>query len=397
MEAIADEERKVSDDEAETTGELPEQSAEGDDEPLEDENVGEDEESGADAGGDGDDAEDDAEPAIEQGDETNPEEDPATGDDTSVTEGENREEPADGEEEDVEGEVGESPLPLASVVEAVLFAAREPIKIAQIARAVGKRTRQKAVRQAIEELNIHYLETARAFEIAEISGRYQLMSRPEYARHIMRIYPKKDLSEKEKSHRLTPTSLDTLAIIAYKQPVTRGEIEHIRGVACGSVLKTLIERGTVRVAGKRTDLVGQPRVYGTTEAFLAEFGLGSLDELPLRNDFLGILGDDTGAVELFPEAGESQAVPEEAPIQEPEAEPEPQSDAEATEIEPGEVDQPESEETPAQPPEPEEESQSDTETAEAGTAMDPPAAEDEPDEEDAPEEDEKAAQENENV
>ena len=222
-----------------------------------------------------------------------------------------------GEDEEEDADPG---FPLISVVEAVLFAAREPLKTMQIARAVGKRTRQDAVRDAIAELNVHYLETGRAFEIAEISGRHQLMSRPEYATHIMRIYPKRELAEKEKSHRLTPAALDTLAIIAYKQPVTRGEIERIRGVGCGPALKTLIERGSVRVAGKRTDLVGQPLVYGTTEAFLAEFGLGALDELPLRSEFLGMIGQEDQPVELLEEAtdanAESAAVPGSDPAEE---------------------------------------------------------------------------------
>lgn len=201
-------------------------------------------------------------------------------------------------------------LPLLSVIEAVLFAAREPLKAAQIARAVGKGTRQDAVRTAIDELNVQYLDTSRAFEIAEISGRFQLMSRPEFVSHIMKIYPKKELVEKDRSSRLTPAALDTLAIIAYKQPVTRGDIEHIRGVGCGPVLKALIERGSVRVAGKRTDLVGQPLMYGTTEAFLAEFGLGSIEELPLRNEFLGMLGEPAP---MAPEAtGEEEGAEEQA-------------------------------------------------------------------------------------
>lgn len=223
----------------------------------------------------------------------------------------------EGDEEDEDaGEEGEA-LPIAAVVEAVLFAAREPLKPAQIARAVGKRTRQDAVRAAVEELNVHYLETGRAFEIAEISERYQLMSRPEYARHIMRIYPKRELqSDKDKSQRLTPAALDTLAIIAYKQPVMRSEIERIRGVACGPVLKMLIERGSVKPVG-RLEVIGKPTVFGTTEKFLAEFGLGSLDELPLRNSFLPPPGEEP-KVELFPEenGGENAAAAPETPGEE---------------------------------------------------------------------------------
>lgn len=278
----------------EAISEVAENTAEDEDLPEDDAPVEEDE---AEAGEDNDGGESDA-PAESEGDEAD------------------------------EAEDGEAPaLPLASVVEAVLFAAREPLKLAQIARAVGRRTRQDAVRAAVDELNVQYLETARAFEIAEISGRFQLMSRPEYVRHIMRIYPKREMAEKDRVARLTPAALDTLAIVAYKQPVTRADIEHIRGVACGPALKTLIERGSVRVVGKKADLVGQPLVYATTEAFLAEFGLGSLDELPMRNEFVAM---DAGG----------DILPEEQPENRAEAEP---AGDEAGEPEPESVESPEPE------------------------------------------------------
>lgn len=194
-------------------------------------------------------------------------------------------EPVDEDGDEAGGDDGPE-LPFDSVVEAILFASREPLKAAQIARAVGRGIRQNAVREAMDRLNLFYLENGRAFEIAEISERFQLMSRPEYVSHLKRLYPKDAAGgDKGKTQRLTPAALDTLSIIAYKQPVTRAEIERVRGVGCGPVLRSLIERGTVKVAGKRADLIGQPLTYGTTEAFLVEFGLGSLDELPLRNEF----------------------------------------------------------------------------------------------------------------
>ena len=243
----------------------------------------------------------DPDPAVEEPEAVPPEDGAADADHDGREDGEESGDAEESGEETDEDAAGDSVLPLVAVVEAVLFAAREPLKLQQIARAVGKRTRQEAVREAIDELNVQYLETSRAFEIAEVSGRYQLMSRPEFVSHIMKIYPKKELIEKDRSNRLTPAALDTLSIIAYKQPVTRADIEHVRGVGCGPVLRALMERGSVRIAGKRTDLVGQPLLYGTTEAFLVEFGLGSLDELPLRNEFLGMLGETPQAVELVPE------------------------------------------------------------------------------------------------
>lgn len=220
--------------------------------------------------------------------EENTEED--SGDESTEEDGAENEDPDENgdedEEDEDETEQTESSLPLTSIVEAILFAAREPLKVAQIARAVGKRTRQDSIREAMEELNVQYLESGRAFEIAEISGKYQMMSRPEFAAHIMRIYPKREVTEKDKTQRLTPAMLDTLAIIAYKQPVMRSEIDHIRGASCANHLRALIERGTVREFGRRTDLVGKPAVFGTTERFLIEFGLGSIDELPMRNEFI---------------------------------------------------------------------------------------------------------------
>lgn len=246
----------------------------------------------------------------EAGDETeNAVEDPDAEEDVEEEEAEE----TDGEEP----EDDESALPLMSVVEAVLFAAREPLKLVQIARAVGKRTRQEAVRTAIDELNLVYLDSGRAFEIAEISGRYQLMSKPEYARHIMRLYPKRELTEKDKTPKLTPAALETLTIVAYKQPVTRGEIEHIRGVGCGQTIRTLMERGSVIKKGKREDLIGQPPTYITTDAFLVEFGLGSLDELPMRHEIVGMFSVPLPTTETEPEAADDT----EEPSAEAEAEP----------------------------------------------------------------------------
>ncbi len=237
------------------------------------------------------------------------------------------EEAEEGEGEEEEAEDDESALPLMSVVEAVLFAAREPLKLVQIARAVGKRTRQEAVRTAIDELNLVYLDSGRAFEIADISGRYQLMSKPEYARHIMRLYPKRELTDKDKAHKLTPAALEHLTIVAYKQPVTRGEIEHIRGVGCGQTIRTLMERGSVIKKGKREDLIGQPPTYVTTDSFLVEFGLGSLDELPMRHEIVGMFGPSFPVAE--PEVVPADdAEPDEAPEPEEEAQPQPEPEPE---------------------------------------------------------------------
>lgn len=266
------------------------------------------------------------EAAVEENEEADGEENGDGGEGKEIEDEENGD---DGDADEADGDDSGAPgsaYPLSAVVEALLFAAREPLKPAQIARAAGGRTRQSAVREAVADLNVHYLETGRAFEIAEISGRFQLMSRPEYAAHIMRIYPKRDVQEKDKTQHLTPSLMDTLAIIAYKQPVMRSEIDHIRGVPSANALRTLIARGSVKEVGRRSDLVGKPAVYGTTERFLAEFGLGSLDELPMRNDFVDPQGPPPVEVALSPEgedAGQApaeEATPEETAPEETPAE-----------------------------------------------------------------------------
>ncbi len=187
-------------------------------------------------------------------------------------------------------------LPLAGVVEAVLIGARHALTPKQIARCVGKGTRVDAVRAVIDELNAHYLEAGRAFEIVETAGKFQFMTRPEYAPHLQKLYGG---SKKKDERKLSPAALDTLSIIAYKQPLTRVEVETVRGVNCGPVLRGLIERGSVRVVGKKTDVVGQPLLYGTTPAFLEEFGLASLEMLPMLHE----LRQATGTEEPLPEEG----------------------------------------------------------------------------------------------
>lgn len=192
------------------------------------------------------------------------------------------EEGAESGEEEKEKEGGEaeeeeeSMLPLASVVEAILFASPRPLTLKEIAKCIGRRTRPEAVREAIQSLNQSYEATARAFEIVETAERFQLLSRPEFAPYLQRLLGKSP----EKEKKLTPAALDTLSIIAYKQPITRAEIEEIRGVSCSQVLRFLLERGTIRIVGKKMDVLGHPLLYGTTEAFLEEFGLASLKDLP---------------------------------------------------------------------------------------------------------------------
>lgn len=230
-------------------------------------------------------------------------------------------------------------LPLTSVVEAVLFASPDPLSLARIAKAAGRRVRQDAVRAAIDELNVRYLETGRAFEIAETAGKWQFMSRPEYYQFIARACPRDRSSQAVRA--LSPAVLETLAVIAYKQPVTRGDILRVRGVDPAPALKTLIERGYVVTGARRTDVIGQPLTYVTTDAFLTDFGLGNLEELPMRADVLaavetvqeetdqgpglvvgprleeGVPAADEAPMEEQPQDREEQLHEEQAPVEQP--------------------------------------------------------------------------------
>ena len=174
-------------------------------------------------------------------------------------------------------------MPLIQVVEALLFAADEPLSIEKIAKSVGKRIRRDAVEEAIDELQTQYKESDRAFEIIEVAEKFQMLTRAEFAKNVQALYGKRAIKE-EKDKKLSPAALDTLAIVAYKQPVTRAEVEAVRGVGCGQVMRQLMERGSIKPVGKKMDVIGYPLLYGTTEFFLQEFGLASLDVLPMATE-----------------------------------------------------------------------------------------------------------------
>lgn len=221
----------------------------------------------------------------------------ALADDASLSEEQGApDEAGDGDDDGDESQAPEADaLPLDAVVEALLFAARSPLTAKQLARAVRKGQRQEEIVEVVRRLNAHYLETERAFEIAEIAGKFQLYSRPEYAAHVRALFPRTESTEEAKDRRLTPAALDTLSIIAYKQPVTRAEVKDVRGVESDAVIRVLLERGSIKVVGRRADVVGQPVLYGTTEVFLAEFGLASLEQLPAYREMRRQLGLDAVA------------------------------------------------------------------------------------------------------
>lgn len=161
--------------------------------------------------------------------------------------------------------------PLARL-EAILFLAREPLSTRKLGQLAGLADGTQA-RTLVRKLNRLYDAEGFAFRIEEVAGGLQLMSRPEFAPWLRR------LQAVPVEVRLSPPALETLSVVAYRQPVLRVEIEAVRGVQCGEILRQLMERELVRIVGRSEEL-GRPFLYGTTKRFLQIFGLRHLDELP---------------------------------------------------------------------------------------------------------------------
>ncbi len=157
------------------------------------------------------------------------------------------------------------------IVEALLFVAEEALSASKLAEIAGASPAQ--VKAAVAELKADYAASGPAFTIEEIADGFRMLTRPEYSVYCGKLFASRRRST------LSPAALETLAIVAYKQPVTRAEIEAVRGVECGELLRNLIAKGLVRVAG-RDDSLGRPLLYGTTKNFLEHFGLQSLRDLP---------------------------------------------------------------------------------------------------------------------
>lgn len=161
---------------------------------------------------------------------------------------------------------------LKKIVETLLFITDRPVKPSRLADVIDG-TNTKQVREVIQTLQDEYVAQGRAVQIVEIGGGFQMATKPEYGRWVRKLYNEKMTTK------LSTAALETLAIIAYKQPITRAEMEAIRGVDVAGPLEKLLERSLVRVVGKK-DTIGRPMVYGTTDEFLRMFGLNKLSELP---------------------------------------------------------------------------------------------------------------------
>lgn len=179
-----------------------------------------------------------------------------------------------------------------SILEAILFAASEPISVKQFQHALpGIGVRQ--IRKGLAELRNEYRQTNRSFQLVEIANGYQLCTCPEYSEWIQKFYTR------QVRVTLSPSALETLAIVAYKQPVTRADVAAIRGVNSDSVLNTLVEKGLVCIAGRKEG-AGRSLLFSTTDAFLQQFGLKDSTELPSLEEIEQLLTTSDGVARPYP-------------------------------------------------------------------------------------------------
>ncbi len=165
-------------------------------------------------------------------------------------------------------------LSLKQLLEALLFATNAPLSLKKLQHLVSEfcECETKQIKEELEVLALSYDQEGRAFELIQLAGGYIVQTRPDYASVLEKLYPSRPI-------KLSNSSLETLSIIAYKQPLPKAEIEEVRGVDCSYPLSQLLERGLINNQ-KKLDAPGQPSLYETTPAFLEYFGLKNLKELP---------------------------------------------------------------------------------------------------------------------
>ena len=199
-----------------------------------------------------------------------------------------------------------TPQQAKRIIEGLLFISDKPVALKRIKDVVGE-LEYLELRQAVEELKQEYVQQQHAFRLQEVAGGYQLATDAELATWIKRA-----LSMPRQTP-LSKAALETLAIVAYKQPLTKAEIEAIRGVDGSAGIETLMEHQFVKVAGRK-DTPGRPLLYGTTPEFLRHFGLNTLDDLPKRMDPSGnVPGFDPSPATDTPPHGPTDAAPADRP------------------------------------------------------------------------------------
>lgn len=209
-------------------------------------------------------------------------------------------------------------------MEAILFSAQKPMSTKELrnllaATAVAenaadeakalKKTKDEELVAALEQLQADHETAARSYRLACVAGSWQFVSQPEYAPWLMTL-----VGQRNRPSRLSQPALETLAIVAYRQPITRSEIEQVRGVAVDGVMQTLLERGLVEQSG-RAEVIGRPALYATTPGFLEYFGLRALEDLPAADELRRIVIQKPEAL-LTADPGLATAPPEELAQQE---------------------------------------------------------------------------------
>ncbi len=172
---------------------------------------------------------------------------------------------------------------LKSVVESLLFVADPPLTLDRLC-SILEEYERKDIAAAIDELLADYRQGSRGIFLAEVAGGWQFRSRPENADYLRRL-------SRSRPYRFSQSSMETLAIIAYRQPITRAEVEYLRGVDSGGVLKTLLDKKLLRILGKK-DIPGRPLIYGTSREFLEAFNLKDLASLPTLKEVRDLTGSD---------------------------------------------------------------------------------------------------------
>ena len=180
------------------------------------------------------------------------------------------------------------PQEIKGIIEALIFAADKPVLLQEM-KEVLKETDGEAIRETIGKLQEEYESQGRSFRIVEVAGGFRMSTRPQFGEWLKKFYKFRH------RERLSRPALETLSIIAYKQPIIRAAIEAIRGVDTAGILHSLLEKKLIRVMG-REEVVGRPLIYGTTDRFLEHFGLKSLSELPRMEELKEREGEKTNTI-----------------------------------------------------------------------------------------------------
>lgn len=187
---------------------------------------------------------------------------------------------------------------LSAIIESLIFTAESSLSVDRLCELLAEYERSD-IKNALAELVEHHQERGGSFELVEVAGGWQFRTRTAFHSHITRHI-------KTRAAKFSQSSLETLAIIAYRQPITRAEVEHLRGVDCGGVLKSLLEKHLVRILGKK-DIPGRPLIYGTSKEFLEIFGLKDIKSLPTLKEIQAL-----DAEPLYERQEELQLEPEKA-------------------------------------------------------------------------------------